>query len=128
MEGMPKIHFPVTSKNSEVQKFVEQGIGQLHGFWYFEAERSFRQAAKLDPDCAIAYWGMAMANEENPKRVQGFLKEAVKRKGNASKREKLYIQALNDYITATGPAAKKKQQNIVKAYEALAKEFPDDLE
>ena len=59
MGGTGDIHFPVTSKNPLVQKFIEQGIGQLHGFWYVEAERSFRQAAALDPNCGIAYWGMA---------------------------------------------------------------------
>src|SRR5207253_9279407 len=62
MPGMPKIHFPVTTKSAEAQKFFEQGIGQLHGFWYYEAERSFRQVALLDKECAMAYWGMAMAN------------------------------------------------------------------
>lgn len=50
------VSFPATSKNPEVQAFINQGIAQLHGFWYLEAERSFRQAATLDPDCAIAYW------------------------------------------------------------------------
>jgi hypothetical protein len=53
--GTGKIHFPVTSKDARVQKFVEQGIGQLHGFSYYEAERSFRQAAAIDPACRIAY-------------------------------------------------------------------------
>jgi peroxiredoxin len=128
MEGMPKIHFPVTSKDPLVQKFIEQGIGQLHGYWYFEAERSFRQAAKLDRDCAIAFWGMALANEENTKRSRGFIKEAVQRKSKVSKREKLYIEAINNYLNATGAEAGKKNQNIVKAFEGIAKEFPDDLE
>src|SRR5690242_2200721 len=62
MEGTGSVHFPITTKNELAQKFFEQGVGQLHGFWYWEAERSFRQAAALDPDCAIAYWGMGMAN------------------------------------------------------------------
>jgi peroxiredoxin/tetratricopeptide (TPR) repeat protein len=128
MEGMPRIDFPVTSKNPLVQKFIEQGIGQLHGYWYFEAERSFRQAAKLDPDCAIAYWGMALANEENTKRSKGFIKEAVQRKSKASKRERLYIEAINNYLNASGAEAGKKNQNIVKAFEGIVKEFPDDLE
>ena len=48
------IDFPVTSSVSNVREFINQGVGQLHGFWYFEAERSFRQAAALDPDCAFA--------------------------------------------------------------------------
>src|SRR5262245_46338600 len=45
MEGMPRLHFPVTTEKPEAQQFFTQGIGQLHGFWFFEAERSFRQVA-----------------------------------------------------------------------------------
>ena len=67
MPGMGKVHFPVTSKKPEVQAFIDQGVGQLHSFYYFESERSFRQAAKIDPTCAIAYWGMAMSNINNSK-------------------------------------------------------------
>ena len=69
MGGTGDVHFPVTSKNPLVQKFIEQGVGQLHGFWYVEAERSFRQAATLDPNCGIAYWGMAMANRSHKPRA-----------------------------------------------------------
>src|SRR2546423_667729 len=59
------ISFPITTANPEAQAFFNQGVGQLHGFWYFEAERSFRQVAMLDANCAMAYWGMAYANIEN---------------------------------------------------------------
>src|ERR1051325_6413533 len=69
------VRFPITTKSKEAQAFFEQGVGQLHGFWYFEAERSFRTVALLDPDCAMAYWGMAMANHENAKRAPGFAKK-----------------------------------------------------
>src|SRR5687768_9269426 len=43
------VSFPATSKVADVQAFMNQGVAQLHGFWYLEAERSFRQAAMLDP-------------------------------------------------------------------------------
>lgn len=99
MGGTGKVHFPVTSKQPEVQKFIEQGLGQLHGFWYFEAERSFRQAAALDPDCAMAYWGMAMANTENEKRAKSFVAKAVERKKGITPREALWIDALNTYYS-----------------------------
>src|SRR5437016_12392057 len=68
MGGTGPVHFAVTGKSEEAKKFVVQGIGQLHGFWYLEAERSFRQAASLDPDCAMAYWGLAMLHRDNPER------------------------------------------------------------
>ena len=79
MAGLGTSPFPVTTESSQAQAFVTQGVAQLHGFWYWEAERSFRQAAALDPDCAMAYWGMAMANVNNEKRALAFIKSAVSR-------------------------------------------------
>ncbi len=49
MPGTGDVSFPVSSKVKQVQEFINQGVGQLHGFWYFEAERSFRQAACARP-------------------------------------------------------------------------------
>ena len=72
MNGMGNVHWEISTKNPMAQRFFDQGIVQLHGFWYFEAERSFRQAAAFDPDCPILYWGMARANIENPVRSKGF--------------------------------------------------------
>ncbi len=96
MEGMGDIDFPITTDNPLTQQFFNQGVGQLHGFWFFEAERSFRQAAKHDPGCAMAYWGMAMANVMNTKRYQEFSLEARKRMDQASEREQLYIRSLKN--------------------------------
>ena len=95
MPGQGKVDFPVTTAKPEAQAFINQGVAQLHSFYYFEAERSFRQAAKIDPDCAMAYWGMAMANVNNAKRARGFLKEAREaRRPRLTRREKLYLDAL----------------------------------
>ena len=87
--GASNVSFPITTKSADAQKFFNQGVTQIHGFWYFEAERSFRQAAALDSDCAMAYWGMAMANINTPKRAADFMKEAAKRKDKAGRREQL---------------------------------------
>lgn len=132
MGGTGKINFPVTSKVADVAAFVNQGVGQLHGFWYFEAERSFRQAAALDPDCATAYWGMAMANTNNRKRAKGFIAEAVKRKDKVSRHEQMYIEAMNDYLQdkpKPGPDAdKERRRALIHAYEKISLQFPDDLD
>ena len=127
MPGTGKIKFEVTSENPVVQKFVEQGIGQLHGFWFFEAERSFRQAAMLDPDCAIAYWGMAQANVGNSKRAKGFIAKAKQRRSNASELEALYIDARHDYLNSTAKT-KEKNKAYAAALEAIVERFPDLLE
>ena len=128
MEGTGKVHLAVTTKNELVPKFFDQGLGQIHGFWYFEAERSFRQAAALDAECAMAYWGMAMANINNPKRAADFMKEAVKRKDKAGKQEQLYISAWADYYAETKKDEKVRRKALVKALEELIYEFPDDIE
>ena len=88
MKGMPKVDFAVSTKSTEAQAFFNQGVGQLHGFWYFEAERSFRQVAALDPECAMAYWGMAMANVNNEKRAKEFIAKARAKKASATPRER----------------------------------------
>ncbi|MFM8359845.1 MAG: hypothetical protein ACKOET_14970, partial [Verrucomicrobiota bacterium] len=48
MDGMPPIQFPLTTTNASARAFFLQGVGQLHGFWYLEAERSFRESAFHD--------------------------------------------------------------------------------
>ena len=131
MKGTGNVTFPATTKSDLAQKFINQGVGQLHGFWYFEAERSFRQAAAIDPDCAIAYWGMAMANKSNSKRAKGFIKEAMDRREKITDREKKYIEALSKYLNAAStPSAKDKQrkENLVKDLETLSLDYPDDIE
>ncbi len=81
MSGMSAVHFPITTKVPLAQEFFDQGMSQLHGFWYFEAERSFRQVATLDPTCAMAYWGMAMANANNDKRAKEFIETGNQAEG-----------------------------------------------
>ena len=123
-----KIDFPVTSKVSNVREFINQGVGQLHGFWYFEAERSFRQAAALDPDCAIAYWGASKANGGNSKRAIGFSKEAMKRKDKASRHEQLHIELWDKYLNRDKKKDKEGRQAYMKSLEKLINEFPEDLD
>jgi peroxiredoxin len=127
MGGTGKVHLAVTAKPPEAQAFFDQGVGQLHGFWYFEAERSFRQVAALDPDCAMAYWGMAMANVNNAKRARDFIQQAVDRKGKASRREQLWIDAYADYWLGK-KADRDRRQDLALRLEDIAYEFPTELE
>ena len=61
LEGQGVTHMPVTTRSQEAQAFFNQGISQLHSFWALEDERSFLQAATLDPSMAMAHWGIAVA-------------------------------------------------------------------
>jgi peroxiredoxin len=127
MPGQGKVHFPVTTSKPEAQAFIDQGVAQLHTFYYFESERSCREAARLDPSCAMAYWGMAMSNVNNPRRARGFLKEARQRAGNISRREKLYLDALDAFFKEPG-ADKERRHNLLLGLETIVQEFPDDLD
>ena len=91
--GTGKVDFAVTTESEQARQFFNQGIGQLHGFWDLEAERSFRQVAMIDPDCAMAYWGAALATFGKSERAAGFVQEALDRIDNASPREQSYIKA-----------------------------------
>lgn len=147
--GMAPIDFPTSAKNEATQKFIEQGISQLHGFWYLEAERSFRQAAKEEPDLAIPYWGMALANVNNTERARGLIDEAMERRNkDTSRREKLYVEALDRFLPKSKKDAKEKEkkeptkedkakeredkkkraERYLSDLERLLHEFPDDLE
>jgi peroxiredoxin len=125
--GMGKVHFPVTTAKPEAQNFVDQGVAQLHSFYYFESERSFRQAAKIDPGCAMAYWGMAMSNINNLKRARGFIKEARKRATGITPRESLYLSALESFLKE-GANDKARRQGWLQGLESIVQDFPGDID
>jgi peroxiredoxin/tetratricopeptide (TPR) repeat protein len=94
MSGMnSQVHLPVAGLDDETQRFFDQGITQLHGFWYFEAERSFREVEKRHPDCAMAHWGMTLANCENEPRAASCIANAVRCSAAAPHREQLWVDA-----------------------------------
>jgi peroxiredoxin len=133
MAGMGHTQFPITTSNSLTQRFFNQGVAQLHGFWYYEAERSFRQAAHIDPECAMSYWGMAQANLENRKRARDFIAEAVKRQATVTAREQLYIDAFVKYCRDEDEQGKKiekkeRAQQYTDDLEKIVQEYPEDIE
>ena len=131
IEGIGKSHFPITTSNPEVQMWFDQGHTLLHSFWFYEAERSFRWCLKLEPDNAMAWWGMARANEDSQARSVKFIKEAVKRKSKVSERERLYIEAWEAALVAD-PLSDAKENDRQRKYQGLLEKivlkYPDDLE
>ena len=123
------VKFPISSKKHDAQTFFTQGVGQLHGFWYYEAERSFRQVAAIDPDCAMAYWGMSMANVNNEKRAKAFIKKATPLKSKATPREQKWITILeNLYRDDDKRDKKQKSLDCIKDFETLVQDDPKDIE
>ncbi len=135
MEGIGRSHFQVTTSVPEVEEWFDQGHTLLHSFWYFEAERAFRWCLKLDPECAMAWWGLArsvrMEGEDGAKRRNSILKEALRRKDKVSRRERLYLDAWEAaYLLDPGrdTEGKSETERLVGGLERIVLEFPDDVE
>jgi peroxiredoxin len=129
--GCGDVSFPVTTANPEAQQWFNQGVAQLHGFWYWEAERSFRTVLVLDPDCVMAHWGMAMANIENEERARKLIAKADgPALEKATPREKAWIEtAKKFYAEKKDDNARKAAANeLVKGLERIAMDYPDDME
>src|ERR1051325_7042869 len=102
-EGLGNHHHSITTKSRLAQKYFDQGLILLYGFNHAEAIRSFDAVAQLDPDCAMAHWGIAYAYGPNinmpmddkavPKAWEA-LQKAIALKGKASAKEQAYIDAL----------------------------------
>ncbi len=94
MPGLnPRVHVPVAGLDAATQAMFDQGICQLHGFWFFEAERSFREVARRVPECAMAHLGMALANFEQEERAAAAIANAVRSSAAVPKYEQLWIDA-----------------------------------
>jgi len=126
--GTGNVSFPITTSSPKAQKFFNQGVGQLHGFWYLEAERSFRQVLILDPGNPMAYWGMAMANNGNSKRAKGLIEKAEAGKERADERGQMWISALYTYHHDPNIDKKKRQAAYLKALRLTSSKYPEDLE
>jgi hypothetical protein len=61
MSGLGDLHHPVSTKNEEAQQFFDQGLRLIYDLNHDEAARSFKKAAELDPNPAMAYWGVVEA-------------------------------------------------------------------
>ena len=129
--GCGVVRFPVTTASPEAQSYFEQGVGQLHGFWYWEAERSFRTVLQIDPACVMAHWGMAMANIQNEARARQIIARATGPAFDAATpREKAWIEAAKKLFAEKKDDAERKAHatEFLAALEKIALDHPDDLE
>jgi tetratricopeptide (TPR) repeat protein len=103
-DGLGSYSRKITTNSAEAQRYFDQGLGFLHGFNHRAAIRAFQQAAELDPECAMAHWGVALACGPHinsmavpPPAAELAWKElglAQKNAGNASLVERALINAL----------------------------------
>ncbi len=138
LQNLGNYQFPVTTNSARAQLFINQGMMLTYGFNHAEATRSFREAARLDPNCAMAYWGMAlvlgpninmaMAPEAEPQAYE-LIQQAIARKKYVTEKEQAYIDALTArYSKAKNPDRSALDRAYVKAMRELHNRYPDDLD
>ena len=123
LKNLGNLHYPVTTKSKDAQRFFNQGLTLVYAFNHAEALRSFREAARLDPDCAMAYWGQALALAPNindsaiggDREQQGYdaIREAAGRKQAANAKEQALIGALHARFSG---AAEPDRAALNRAY------------
>src|SRR5882724_351534 len=129
-------HHAVTTKSPLAQKYFDQGLRLMYGFNHDEARRAFDEAARLDPDCAMAFWGSAltlgpnynMAMEPDAvKAAYASMKRAVALAPKTTPAERAYIDALS-HRYSDDPNADRKALDAAyaDAMRGVAKSFPGD--
>ncbi|NEU97283.1 hypothetical protein [Bradyrhizobium uaiense] len=133
---MGKVHF-ATSCKPEAQELFDRAMLYQHSFWYSASRRTFEEVLDADPQCAIAYWGIALSYLYNPHAPPppenlplGL--EAVK-KGQAlganTPREREYIDAIAAmYVDYDKVDHRTRVQRFLAAEEQVATHYPDDDE
>jgi tetratricopeptide (TPR) repeat protein len=135
-QKLGKVHF-ATSCNETAQRRFDRAMRYQHSFWYAESREIFEEAIKADPECAIAYWGIALARLNNPHNAipapnlpLGLAAiEKAKDLGAKTERERDYIDALAVmYVDYDKTPHQARVQSYLKKMEALAAKYPDDDE
>ena len=127
VQGIGQTEFAVTCHEPLCQRYFSQGLAWLHGGDLRQAERSFREAALIEPGCAMAWWGMGMASAENRVMAARYCERAQDLCTSAMNRERMWITALSDYLNdATSEV--DRRTFMVQTLDRIATAYPDDIE
>ncbi len=99
MKNIGTSEIKITTKSETAQKYFNQGLNLMHAFWDLEAYRAFREAARLDADCAMCYWGiynsLGQNSQEMAEERNAALKKVVELMSTVSDHEQFYIRAIS---------------------------------
>jgi hypothetical protein len=135
-QKLGRVHF-ATSCNETAQRRFDRAMRYQHSFWYAESKEIYEEALKADPECAIAYWGIALSLLSNPhgaipaaNLAPGLAAiEKAKAVGARTERERDFIDALSVmYVDYDKIPQQARVQAYLKKMEALAAKYPDDDE
>lgn len=129
--------FPVSTRSKSAQQFMNQGLNLSYAFNHAEAGRSFREAARLDPLLAMAYWGQAlvlgpninaMMESKDEAAALDLVRKAASLMAKASPRERALISALEKRYTGSSEQRKANNRAYADAMREVHTRFPDDLD
>ncbi len=127
MQGIGNSHIPVKA-TPEAQAWFDQGLSLLHDFWDYESQKAFEQSIRVNPDCAMCWWGLAMAEQSRGSGGEAYgkraLAEAVRLRSHASATDKLYIDAAE----AESKAKEGDTAQQIAILRKLVKKAPRDIE
>lgn len=134
--GLGSVHHPVGTKSEAAQRLFDQGLRLCYAFNHEEAIRSFREAARLDSTCAMAWWGIALASGPNinlpmtPEAEQQALDALARARSlapAAPAADRAYIEALAArYAVPVGQNRAARDSAYADAMRELKKRFPRD--
>ena len=135
-EGLGPLTYKITTANAEAQAYFDQGLRLAYAFNHGEAQRAFRKAQKVDPNCAMCFWGEALVLGPNinlPMQDDAIApalaaaEQARALSANASPREQALIAALATRYAADPKAERAKlDAAYAGAMADVAAKFPDD--
>jgi hypothetical protein len=138
MSGLGQHHHVISTKSSEAQRFFDQGLTLVFAFNHEEAARAFQQAAELDPQSAMPFWGIALAfgpcinldvDPPHEKAAYEAAQKAISLAPGATENERAYIQALARRYSADPKAdLRKLDLDYAHAMRELSQRYPDDLD
>jgi tetratricopeptide (TPR) repeat protein len=131
MNGIGNAHMEIMA-TPEAQMWFDQGLNLLHDFWDYESARAFEQAVRVDPQCAMCYWGLYKAESFYHSTAQGLagraLAQAAALKEHASERERLYIDAAVAHDQALHNANSPNFSRELELLRKLVDDNPQDLQ
>ena len=124
--GIGNSHLVITTKNKEAQRWFDQGLNHLHGFWHLEAYRAFQQVIENDPDCAMGYWGIALCQPgfggDDKSSWEQAIDKATSLSGAVTSVEK-------DFINAASVLVKQGlNEGTLQVFRKLYQTYPDEPE
>ncbi|MGE0829787.1 MAG: hypothetical protein AB7O04_10605 [Hyphomonadaceae bacterium] len=135
MRGLGNAHLQITTSNAQAQAYFDQGLRMTHNFNHAEAIRAFREAQRIDPECAMCYWGEAFAlgpninapmDASDNARAFEAAQLAAAKSANATPLEQALISAVQMRYARLAPADRAGlDAGFADAAAAVADQFPD---